>query len=492
MPSLKVKIELAHQEVLPGEEFWVEASVENTDVEPVSLPEMPSPSPSPFRFVLHNDKTGKIAYEVSQEDFRIGIAGDDTLVFNPPPLVEIEPVGVITVTEDIAGYALEPFAPGRYRVTGIYRLNGQEFRSEPVAVEVKRPQIELMARIYCQALRVFVTVVENLSFEGNVTLYQRETLTANPENGVFRRRIEREGTRRFDDLSIAAYTYWEGEGRWFAWLRAKKISGAKCWGHALTAECDAQEIALEQGTFVNPAFQLEDETALFPIVGSSGDAAQVQFASLGYEQCIVMDAAPLCGAVPSRVFGRYDGSNESAPITLIWDEAAANISRIFARRYTLQGRSADDSPQMIYERPSTLLAYEADAFIESAEGDEGLIHALFGPEEPEDPEIKRQQVVYVVIDPANPSRPMFIRRLTIPDTPADMWSIAAPRNGGHVVVLRTMGKLLWATAESNSWQLLCEGVEDIERLRLFAADDRIWAQWLVPQIGVRSMLVPAQ
>ena len=491
MPELKVAIEPVHRDVLPGEELWVEATVENVDVEPVSIPQMPSQAPSPFRFELHDDETGELAYAVSEESYRTAIAGLDIVDSEPAPPVEIQPHESASVTEDIASYASQGFAPGKYRLTGYYRINSREFKTEPAIIQVSRPQIGCLARIYCPALGVFATVFENLGFEGKIALYQRETHTANPENGVFRRHIEREGTRQFDDLGIAACTYWEGQGRWFAWLVDKKVAGAKVWGHALTAELAGQEISLDRGTFVNPGFQLEDETAVFPIVGASGDAAQVQFAKLDYERCTVSAPAPLCGTVPSWVLGRYDGSSDAAPVMLIWSELAANLTRIYTRRYTIEGRGADDAPQLIYERPSPLLSCEADSFIVSAEGDEGLIHLLFGPEEPEDEEIKRQQVVYVVLDPANPSRPMFIRRLTVPETPTDMWTVAAPRSGSHVVVARTDKKLLWATAESNSWQILCEGAEKIERLRLFAAADQLWAQWYVPRVGARSIRVPS-
>jgi hypothetical protein len=260
----------------------------------------------------------------------------------------------------------------------------------------------------------------------------------------------------------------------------------------MTAQCDPLEIAVDNGLFVSPGFQMEDETAVFPIAGTQGDAAVVQFVKLDYERCIMSTPVPLCGFRPARVLGRFDSSNDSAPMTLIWSEQAGGVSRIFARRFTLDGRGADDAPQVIYERPSPLLAFEADSFLESAEGDEGHIHVLFGPEDPEDKEIKRQQVVYIVIDPASPSRPAFIRRLTLPETAVDMWSIASLTDSLHVVVGRSGGKLLWATPESNNWQMLCDGVEKIERLRLFAADQQVWAQWLEPRVGLRSIVIPAQ
>ena len=100
-----------------------------------------------------------------------------------------------------------------------------------------------------------------------------------------------------------------------------------------------------------------------------------------------------------------------------------------------------------------------------------MIHALFGPEDPEDEEIKRQQVIYIVIDPSVPTRPMLIRRITVPEGKNDMWSVAAAQDGAHVVVVRCDGKLLWTTAESGEWQLLRGKAENIEKLRLFAADE---------------------
>lgn len=492
MPKLKVVIEPVHTDVLPGEELWVEASIENADEEPVSVPEMPSQAPSPFKFEIHDAESGQLVYAISQESYRIAMAGDDIVDSDAPLAVELPPGERLTVTEDIAGYATQGFAPGRYQLTGIYRLSGRETRSEAVPIQVSRPKYGVVARIYCQALSVFATVFENLGFQDNVTLYERETHTANPENGVFRRRIDRGGTRKFDDLAVAAYTYWEGEGRWFAWLVDKKITGAKTWGHALTAQSDPHEIVLDNAQFTCPAFQLSDESGLFPIVGSGPDGAQVQLVKLGYERCEVMPPAPLCSMVPWSVRACFDGSEEIAPILMIWDEKVAGASRIYRRRYSIDGRSVDGSPELVYERSSQLLSYEVDSFVESAEGDECLLHALFGPEDSDDKEIVRQQVVYVVIDPSKPGRPHVVRRITVPEKPVDMWAISANQRGVHVVVVRCDGNLLWATSDSGGWQLLRSKVDKIEKLRLFAADEHVWAQWVEPGKSIMSMLVPAK
>ncbi len=491
MIKLELKATPEAIEVLPGEQLWVDVVVTNVGDEPVELPNLESADVSPVTFELRSVETGEVAYTVSQVEFREKRGGYDTLEEEEADPITLAPRQSMELSENIAEYASQGFVPGRYQIVAEYPFRDDTIESSPTEFRVDFPKINREVTAYCLANDVFSAVFDHTRIDKTIVVYEKETDTGDPQDGVYVNRLALTDTRPLTGLATSVHVDYELEGRWFAWLQNGALAAAKVWGTVVQASLEPVSVDLEQPRLISAGFQRDDNSGLFVVVGMRHNEVVAREFLVTEQGARSLNALPLCYKMPDTIISHYSGGGSRGRLTLIWGETQPGLSQLYARSYTANGQAIDPAPRMLYERKSPLVYFDIEAF---DDGDPKRLHALFGPEDPESPDVERKQMSYVRID-VGPTK-QLARRSTfpVPEDPVDNWAVSSREDYGLPVVALSRKKLLWTLAEqAGSWMTLVEDMGTANKLCLLSSEEgNYWAQWLDPNKGIRTSQLPLE
>jgi hypothetical protein len=296
--------------------------------------------------------------------------------------------------------------------------------------------------------------------DGGVTLLQRES-RLDPRETVFYRR---QGLPAGGPVAVAVAidVVPAGSGRWFAWLRDRKLTASVGWGNRTILTSEAIPVEASEPELLSPGFQVAVGTALFGVVDRKGGAVQLVTylaSSSGLKRHWVASLTS-SGAAAVRWNCQPDGS-----VTVVWEEPASG--RLLSRGFRPDGRSVDDAPRVLSN--SRLAAWSvvpSGAFTVSALGEVrgGYRYAQLGAGAAADPG--------AVAELAG----------------ATAWGFYL--SGDRVSIVAATGAGIWQTKPGGAWQSVAES-KGPHRLHVFSIPrGSSWMEWVESDYGIRRAKLP--
>ncbi len=477
--ALDITVSPVEAEVLSGESLKVEVIVTNIDDEPIAVQAGRIPY-SPIIYELLSPDDHRMIYGVSQRTYRMRRAGKRVPAPMKPVMKTLATGESVTYTEDLTKYAESGFAPGQYHLVAKYMLGRAFIASEPVDVWIVNPNIRNLSTVFCLLQGVMGTVFDHLNSDGSISLFQRETLTRDPENGVFWRRLNAPTSDPLDDLAISIHTNPLGEGRWFAWLQSGSVSAARGWGDMVTASVEPVAIELGDAKLVKPGIHLADGSGLFIVSGLSGGQPGIQQFIFSRQGAQGGNIIPLSQYQNEQILACYNPL-ENGQLYLAWARESVGTTGIYFCQYSMSSQEVTVPPELLYEGRPPLAAFE----MQTLTGDgKAQVHALFGSGDGE--------MNYVRIQLDRQKQSVEERAFPAPSAEAKAWAISTADIDDPPVIARTDDSILWTQARKNAeWNVLTESTEEITHLHILASDrGGFWAGWVEPSFGIRYAQIP--
>src|SRR5579884_982978 len=178
--ALQMSVAVASPEVLSGETLVVHVTLTNAG--PGSV-DVPGPmAPDLFEYVLSSAADGRPLRTLGYVEAR-GARFDDTM---PSPVVPMAPLAAgaaATYEVDLAAYAVEALAPGRYLLNATYATPAGPLASPRVPLTVAAPQAASVAMVLGPTdQRLAVALVHVTA--GRPVVFQRESREEAPDDGT--------------------------------------------------------------------------------------------------------------------------------------------------------------------------------------------------------------------------------------------------------------------------------------------------------------------
>lgn len=438
---------------ISGESLQFRTVLENRGETPLRVP---SPnSPSQFAYELQPQREGGRVYKVSAAD------RDRRRSVHLPAPVQVQyemlsPGRRLEWVEDLADFLNEGIEPGKYFVTVQYLAAAATSPKAGVAVLPVKVE-SLSSAVSGSSL---TSVLAHHREDGGVTLLQRES-RLDPRETVFYRR---QGLPAGGPVAVAVAidVVPAGSGRWFAWLRDRKLTASVGWGNRTILTSEAIPVEASEPELLSPGFQVAAGTALFGVVDRKGGAVQLVTylaSSSGLKRHWVASLTS-SGAAAVRWNCQPDGS-----VTVVWEEPASG--RLLSRGFRPDGRSFDDAPRVLSN--SRLAAWSvvpSGAFIVSALGEVrgGYRYAQLGAGAAADPG--------AVAELAG----------------ATAWGFYL--SGDRVSIVAATGAGIWQTKPGGAWQSVAES-NGPHRLHVFSIPrGSSWMEWVESDYGIRRAKLP--
>jgi hypothetical protein len=453
MEGLAIATFPAEPAAISGESLPFRTVMENRGAAPLQVP---SPnSPSQFAYELRPQREGGPVYNISADERNRRRA-----VHRPIPVeiqyVTLDPGRRIERIEDLADFLDEGIQPAKYLVTAVYPAAGA---TSPKAVVTLLPaQVESLSSAVSGSS--LVSAMAHRREDGGVSLLQRESST-DPREAVFYRRQSLPAGGPVA-VAVAIDVGPAGSGRWFAWLRDRKLTASVGWGNRTILTSEPAGVDASQPELLSPGFELAVGTALFGVIDRKGDAVQLITYLAANSGLKRHWAASLTssGAAIVQWNCQPDGS-----VTVVWEEPASG--RLLSREFRPDGRANDDAPRV---RSNSRLA--AWSVVPSGPFAVSALGAFQG------------SYRYVRLGAGAGADPGAIAPLP----GASAWGFCPSADG--VIIVAATGEGISQTTPGGAWHEVVK-TKDPQRLHAFTIPGGAsWVEWVERGYGIRRAKLP--
>lgn len=471
MTGIDFSLSLSRADVISGETLMLDAIVRNESPSTVRIRTSP---PVPIEYELRTTD-GNLRFTASALAYRRSLEAGLQLPPETETSVDLRPGESRRFRQDPALYLRQPLPPGKYLLSATLEVDGAAVQSAPLEINVNAARIRHLAFCHCALAGSMVAVFDHTDGAGRNWIFSRETSGLQLDAGVARRlEIGAEG-RRIQEVAATVHVAPRLMGRWAAWLEDGSL---RLVGPGAGPHPDPLPIALGQPRLVQPGFSLRDGSGVFIVAGLADGRAVMQLVTASHQRAAIAAPAALYRTLPERLLARWEEAEEGREpiLRLLWADWTGGQTRLFARPYSLTGKTLAPGPKQIHARAARMLALELDPLGEDA----GWAHALFEAARPD------EGPVYVRVPLAGPPASPEESPLPPPPKPASDWAISGLGTGGLLVLARIEDRIWVASARGRPWQPLTAPVGEIRHLRLAASRYRYWgAFWADPASGLR-------
>jgi hypothetical protein len=484
-PRLALRLSIEPSEVLPGESIQAAIDVTNRGAGATQVHD--PKAPSELQFVV-KAADGSTAAVWSQRRARAAATGDSAPKL-PVRLVSLAPGDSLQYRGDLADYATEPLAPGRYQVVAGYEIAGEYAESAPAALTIETPRLSALAAAASPSGGMGAAFQHRAGSGGGV-VYHQESQPGPPA----RTSLVRRGALPEPGAAIAVTTPLTndpgGRGvRFAAWLEGATLRGVVGQGRATFGKLSEALLELREPRLAPTGWQRTNRHGLFLVTG----AGRVALVGLDAFAPAVVATADVDVPAGALLAAQYAPEEPGAKLHLVW----STLDSVRLQRRTLSLRMGAPGPN------PWALEVSADAHAAEIASRDGRLLAIglapvggIGAAS-----------VDLVVAPSAGARTLAIARVPLAGgAPLAEWSVpnltadeagAAPDAfalaplADPVLVARAGGRLFARRAASGSgWKEVAADVQAEPAPRAVAARDEALAVWVDPRLGVQSRPLP--
>ena len=446
--------------VLSGESMMVETVFENHGDKPIEV--VDSDAPSQFLYELLDARDRHLVMSLSQ------ILRDERRSRDLPPpevypMVALEPGRRLTREEDLADYAANGIAPGKYLLRAKYPHDNSTAESALAPITIQAPTIESFSSEVCQRLQTLTTVFAHRRTDGGTVVLQRESLP-DPQENVFMRRVKLPAGAPVT-VATAIDAVNAGNGRWFAWLRDGMLAAAVGWGNRTVARPEAIRAGEASSRLLSPGFQIDVGEGMFGVVTRQGGKVVLQTVKATGEKLELMWQADLGTANENEM--RWNFRPEQGA-TVMWRDAASSL--VYQRHFDMNGKAR--------EGEATVVIHVAAIAWDLPPLGEPVVRI-----------VAQDAVGRLRLGMSTTSgAPTATRIPRLGEVTA--WALCGYGDRKTKIVAVAGGKL-WSTEPAGAGWTEIGPVQEVRYLHAFSPRGRTcWAEWFEPGYGIRRVRIP--
>jgi hypothetical protein len=484
MHQLELAISTARAEALPDESMMIQVTLANKDS---ALIEVPDPeSVCVFEFIVRSKTDSANVHFLDAASAFEAHTGDEKPP-RDPAMKALEPGTHASYDYDLAQFYLEPLRPDAYDVSVRYRKDADVWESPPASLAIVPPKIEALAAIYGPTEQNLGHIFANREEDGSTTICQRESFYNKPYCGILYRRIHLNSNETVASVADAIEMYYNRGIRWFAWLEDGALRAAVAQERTLFGQVDPISLELQSPIMYQRGWQLEDELAMFAILGQSkeGRVACIP-ASLPVAEGESLKYVPLSiSTMPVQWGAQLHGAEDNQQFVIVTAQDNGGTIRLGAQTVDRKAETATP-PVTLAERAEPLAALA----LEPVAGDESnVVDVLFGPVGEE----RRMTFLRLPLDGGEPVNEWTLHAPLDEEGQAQLsqWAIT-PQSVPVPMVMMKFGNRLMAraVADGAEWIMVADDAADAEYIHLeVLGDGRVWAVWADPRIGLRYLAI---
>jgi len=484
MPNMKLQLKLIQPSVLRSESLNVEVTLTNET--PVAQTAPSRRAASEFEYVIRPaGETGNVrivSARRARQAFSSGRAPDPR-----PESESIAPGESLVYKEDLAAYASEGLAAGRYLLSVVHGSGAKQIESPAVRLTIMLPNVAGLALASSPDGKLGVFFAHR-DADKSFTLFQQECPPRKPLQAPAQRRVNVQPPSRITGVAGAFKLDTRTWERWYAWLRDDaSLGGGLAWGKASYATIKPQPLGLQTARLFPTGWQLSPEAGIFAALGLDGQSRlQLALVTLQKQDTAQVVPVALAGAtIPEFwVVSAKAGEGDSLDFVVITADAVGGRIKLNRQRVTMEPPVAEP-PTTLVERSEPLVALAMYPIVQDKPG---VVDCLFGPE-------GGPPAMTFVRLPLDGGRPLLEYPFSVPTDvkrrPPTEWALS-PTPLSEPVVLAKFGDQLLARRLSagNQFFVLADGASQATHLRLEVVSDEVWAIWADPTTGIQYKKVP--
>jgi hypothetical protein len=446
--------------VLSGQSLRVRTIFDNRGGTAIQIPSQNGSSQ--FLYMLRSQKEGGPVYPLS-EAIAFDRRSPDRGGSPPPETDSLGAGGKVERIEDIADFANEGFAPGKYWLTVEYEAGG--LISPKTAVTILPMEVESVSSFGSDGH--LSSVVAHRRTDGRIAVLHRESYVRDPREGVFfLLNLLPTGGDGPAAVAAAIDVVPAGNGRWFAWTHSGRIMASNAWGNSIMLTTQPVPAA---GALLNVGFQIALGTGMFGTVSSTGHIETFLATRDGLKKHWASDL----GSAPAAGGKVLWNAQPDASVVLAWEDPSGRVMR---RAFGPDGQPRDAAPQPV--TPGRPIAWGLPPT------GAPTIWGLAGD----------QSAFVLARVPLTGER--ALTRLPVLPTGAVIgpeWDFL-DASGGAAGAIATLagGKLYSTRIDSPSWKPSVDPIRNgSHRIRVVTLNGRgMWAEWIEPGYGIRRAKLP--